>query len=252
MLGEALAFDLTSFIFASTVLGYCAYSDWKTREVSDRLWVFSLPIAWLLTGLRVKLGFLELFQVLFSIGLTVAFAFLLAFLSFWGDGDFKAFWFLASAYPVWPRFVKPVFPLTFTPFPIAVLFTTLILSVAVVPHNWIRNLIYKLKHGKIFSKDAPFRLRFAAVSLGYIAKRESLKNNPKIFPLETVTNGKRRFKFFVGVPEETEIDIEKLHERLFVAPLLPFLSFTFPALILSTFIGDILATLILKILGTPF
>ena len=159
-----LATDVAVFIFALTVFSYSAYSDWKAREVSDRLWIFSLPAAWLLTGLRVKLGFLELFQVLFSIGLTVAFAFLLAFLGFWGGGDFKAFWFLASAYPVWPRFVKPVFPLTFTPFPIAVLFTTLILSVAVVPHNWIKNLFYKLKHGKIFSENVPFRLRFAAVS----------------------------------------------------------------------------------------
>ena len=77
------------------------------------------------------------------------------------------------------------------------------------------------------------------LSPGYTAERKSLKNNPKIFPLETVVAGKRMFKFFVGVPEETEIDVEKLPERLFVTPLLPFLSFTFPALILSTFIGDI-------------
>ena len=71
---------------------YASWSDYKTREVSNRVWAFYAPLALFLSLAELLLyepSKLPLFGL--SFGLTVVIAFLLFFSGGFGGADSKAF-----------------------------------------------------------------------------------------------------------------------------------------------------------------
>jgi hypothetical protein len=100
---EAAKVCLTLFSFL-----YASYSDYKTREVSNSVWILFAPPAFALT-------FAELFLFDFSalpffglcFGLTAAFAIILFYAGGFGGADAKALMCLALALPFHPQELFP-------------------------------------------------------------------------------------------------------------------------------------------------
>ena len=87
-------------IISLIFLLYASWSDYKTREVSNRVWVFYAPIALILSLTEILIydsSLLPFFGL--SVGLTVLIAFLLFYSGGFGGADSKAFMCIALALP---------------------------------------------------------------------------------------------------------------------------------------------------------
>ena len=109
---------------------YASWSDYKTREVSNTVWIVFAPIAFVLTFLEIYIyEFSELTLQLslygMCFGLTAAFAIILFYSGGFGGADAKALMCLALALPFHPEnLIKPFFseasPISQTFFPITI------------------------------------------------------------------------------------------------------------------------------------
>ncbi|MCD6241735.1 prepilin peptidase, partial [Candidatus Bathyarchaeota archaeon] len=87
-------------------LGYASWSDIKTREVSNKVWLLYAPLGLMLTlfeGLLYEDYDYWLFAGI-SIALTFTLAVSLFYLGAFGGADAKAFMCLALAFPTYPKF----------------------------------------------------------------------------------------------------------------------------------------------------
>ena len=92
-----------SILVSLGVLFYSSWSDYKTREVSNRVWVIYAPIALGLT--LAELFLFEPSKLLFfgiSVGVTVGLALLLFYAGGFGGADSKALMCIALALPFAP------------------------------------------------------------------------------------------------------------------------------------------------------
>src|SRR5512136_1516070 len=89
---------------------YASWSDYKTREVSNRVWAIYAPIALTLSLVEFLLfdpSKLPLFGL--SVGTTTAIAILLFYSGGFGGADSKALMCIALALPFFPEILTPVF-----------------------------------------------------------------------------------------------------------------------------------------------
>jgi len=94
MFGYALAF---------AVLAYASYSDVRTREVSDLVWLAGYPAALALSLFEVSSGTLPLAALLASVGFSVCASAALLRLGLFGGADALALTFIGLAAPAYPR-----------------------------------------------------------------------------------------------------------------------------------------------------
>jgi len=120
-----LMLELVRFIPLLFVIGYAAYSDYKTGEVPNKVWLYTI-IGGLLTALETAIFFsipLLLFNLL-VIGFCVGIGFLMFHLG-GGGADSKAFMTIGISAPLFPlwSFLWPI------PLPFVVMFIAAILAV---------------------------------------------------------------------------------------------------------------------------
>lgn len=99
-------------IFISLILfGYCAFTDFKYREINNRVWIYFTPIGITLTLLSIAMEQLSFLNVLLSITVSSVFALVLWFLGGFGGADAKALITLALLLPLGFSTTTPYFPL---------------------------------------------------------------------------------------------------------------------------------------------
>src|SRR5690554_5172777 len=125
----------TIFIAAKILLSlaflfYASWSDYKTREVTNRVWAVYAPTALILSVAEIliieydPLSKLALFGL--SFGLTAAFAIILFYSGGFGGADSKALMCIALALPFstetlfTPIFASGISPLSQTLFPLTI------------------------------------------------------------------------------------------------------------------------------------
>jgi len=85
---------------------YASWSDIKTREVSNKVWLLYAPLGLMLTLFEGLLY--EDYDYWLFVGISVALTFTLAvslfYLGAFGGADAKAFMCLALAFPTYPKF----------------------------------------------------------------------------------------------------------------------------------------------------
>ena len=103
-------------------LVYASWCDYKTREVSNKVWVIFGPLALLLTGVQILLFSSQPVQMVtfyvLSFAITSGLAITIFYVGGFGGADAKALMCIALALPVYPEhlmshsvgFVSPLFP----------------------------------------------------------------------------------------------------------------------------------------------
>jgi len=240
---------------------YASWSDNKTREVSNTVWLVFAPIAFVLTFTEIyvyEFSQLPLFGVCF--GLTALFAIVIFYAGGWGGADAKALMCLALALPFYPASlgtplsgeISPIsqklFPLTV--FSNSVLFAAL-MTLVMVGYN----LVWRLRTGrKLFEKYENGSVARKALILvtGYKVPVQKLKEKWHVYPLEDVEEDaesglKRKL---VTIPKDEGRDAVvgrlddavkngKISDMIWATPGLPFLIFLTAGLIMALFVGDI-------------
>ena len=263
----------SSIIVSLVILLYASWSDHKTREVSNRVWVIYAPIALALTLSELLL--FEPSQLPFyglSFGVTVGLAFLLFYVGGFGGADSKAFMCIALALPFapltlfTPLLAEAISPTSQIIFPITIFGNAVLFAAASCIYIILRNLIWhkktktKMFQGTLASES--IAKKFIVLITGYKMSISKVKEKWHIFPLEDIeddlVNIKRKL---VVVPYDDE-GREKIVERLskavqeskidsyvWATPGLPMLIFVTLGLVVALFLGDFVWLLVRFILG---
>ncbi|MBI4362365.1 MAG: prepilin peptidase [Euryarchaeota archaeon] len=145
-------FDVERTLIAGLLLAYACYADWRTRRVSNRVWLLMGAAGAALTileffGTNTALHPVLLRQALVSIGLMYPFAWLLWRMHAMGGADAKALMALALLYPTYPR-MGPGLPLGTTPpfelFAFTLFGNSVLLSLTTI--LWMIALNHRLKN----------------------------------------------------------------------------------------------------------
>ncbi len=252
---------------------YASWSDYKTREVSNRVWAFYAPLA-----LALSLGELLLYDTSklpffgLSFGVTAAFALLLFYTGGFGGADSKALICIALALPFFPEApFKPIFaagisPLAQNLFPLTIFSNAVLFAAASCLYMLLRNLIWRIKTGrKLFEgtlATESIGKRILVVITGYKVSIFKLKEKWHVYPMEDIKEVDEdpvKRKLVVVPKDETRdkiverlsqaVDAGKIDSYLWATPGLPMLIFVTIGLIVALLIGDIVWLLVCFVLG---
>lgn len=264
MLRLIIIFETTELILALTLLVYASWSDYKTREVSNKVWIVFAPSAFVL-----KIGELFLYdpsQVFLyglSFSLTAVFAIILFYLGGFGGADSKALMCLALALPLYPEeLFKPILAEGISPvsqflFPMTVFSNSVLLAAATGIFLLLHNIFWHKKTGKkIFEgslKRESFGRKIVVLITGYKVPVAKLKEKWHIYPMEDVEeNGGNGLKRKIVVIPRDEgrngiigrlakaVESGSISDAVWATPGLPMLIFITVGLIVALLFGDII------------
>jgi len=249
---------------------YASWSDYKTREVSNMVWILFAPLAFTLTFLEIYIGY-EFSQLLcygMCFGLTAAFAIILFYSGGFGGADAKALMCLALALPFFPfpeSLFKPlsgeISPILQVFFPITVFSNSVLLAAATAVYMFLRNVFWHKRTGrKLFEEghqNESLGRKILVLITGYKVSVNKLKEKWHLYPLEdTEENPEKGFKRkLVLIPKDEDrntiverltqaVEAGKIQDTIWATPGLPMLIFITAGLIIALFFGDIVWTCI--------
>jgi archaeal preflagellin peptidase FlaK len=264
-----IIFSAAKVTLSLAFLIYASWSDYKTREVSNRVWMFFAPIALALSLTELLLYDLQRLPWFgISFGLITVFALLLFYAGGFGGADSKALICIALALPFFPeKLFTPVFtegisPLAQNIFPFTIFSNSILVAVASV----IVVLLINVKR-RLTTSEKIFEGTLSAESLGkkilvlmtgYKVPLAKLHDKWHVYPLEDVEEGngetvlKRKLVIMPKDEGRQEI-VERLSQAVeagridayvLATPGLPMLIFITVGLIIGLFLGDIVWLLI--------
>ncbi|UCF45059.1 MAG: prepilin peptidase [Candidatus Bathyarchaeota archaeon] len=264
----------TKVTLSLAFLLYASWSDYKTREVSNRVWAFYAPLALFLSLVDLLLYKSSdwLFFVL-SIGFTIILALCLFYSGGFGGADSKALMCIALALPFFPEtlftpvFASGISPLSQNLFPLTIFSNAVLFAAASGIYMLLRNLIWRVATGvKIFGGTLgteSIGKKILVLITGYKVSITKLKAKWHIYPMEDIEieNGENLLKRkLVIVPRDEHrdeiverlskaVDAGKIDAYVWVTPGLPMLIFITLGFIVALLFGDIVWALVSFILG---
>ena len=261
-------------IFSIAILIYSSWSDYKTREVSNRVWLIYAPPALFLSLIELLFyepGKLPTFAL--SLGLTTVIALVLFYSGGFGGADSKALICIALALPFFPEAIAtPVLSIGFSPlsqiiFPLVILSNSVLFAAASGFYLFFHNIFWHfLKDRKIFEgtlSNESIGKKIVVLITGYRLPVSRLEEKWHIYPMEDIEeNGSEGFvkRRLVILPRDEGRDEivkrlsdarsrGKMEDYVWATPGLPMLIFVTLGLIVALSFGDIVWMLISSILS---
>jgi preflagellin peptidase FlaK len=257
-----LILDIARISITLAFLVYASFSDYMTREVSNRVWMVFAPVTFVLTF--TELFIFEPSQLLFygiSFGLTSAFAIILFYSGGFGGADAKALMCLALALPFYPGTLlapisRQISPISETFFPVSVFSNSVLFAAATAVYMLLRNVYWRQGTGrKLFGnglEGESIGRKTLVMITGYKVSISKLKDKWHLYPMEDAeedAENKLRRKLLV-VPKDEGRDaivsrLSKATEEgtiqnaVWATPGLPMLIFITAGLIVALVVGDI-------------
>ena len=252
---------------------YASWSDYKTREVSNRVWAIYAPIAIALSLSDLLLydpSKLALFGV--SVGFTVGLALLLFYSGAFGGADSKALMCIAFSLPFAPiTLFTPILANSLSPvsqfiYPLTIFSNAVLFAAASGLYMILHNFVWHKKNGKeMFTGTLAHESVWKKILIlitGYKVTIAKLKEKWHVFPMEDVeSEGENTLKRkLVVIPSDDRRDgiVERLSNAaqagkidtyVWAAPGLPMLIFITLGLIVALLCGDIVWLLVRLILA---
>lgn len=250
---------------------YSSWSDYRTREVSNWVWIFYAPPAFALTFAELFLfspDLLPFYGLCFL--LTSVFAIILFYAGAFGGADAKALMCLALALPFHPQHLAtPLFdasPLMQFFFPLAVFSNSVLLATLSAVYMLFRNLLWRLGTSKpLFEGDlqsASKARKLLVLMTSYRTPLGRLKEKWHIYPMEDIekaADGKIRRKLELFPRDEGRdavvdrlskaVEAREINELVWATPGLPMLIFVTVGLIIALFLGDMVWAMVRFFMG---
>ena len=259
--------DGARIVLCLSFLVYASWSDYKTREVSNKVWAILGPTALALTAFQFLVYSNQPIQFvtnyILSFAITAGLSLAVFYVGGFGGADAKAFMCIALALPFYPsyllsqpsNFVSPLFPIT--------IFTNSVLLGALsVFYALFRNIIWNIRNrGSIFAGFETETIGHKIVVLisGYKVKLSKLEKGHILLleNVEVTEDGEKKRKLLAFPKYEEQEDIisrikENIKEEnleVWGTPGLPLLIFVTLGLIIALAYGDIVWVLLGSILA---
>jgi preflagellin peptidase FlaK len=243
-------------------LAYASWSDYKTREISNNVWVAFGPIALILTLAQIlffpsiSIGgnisqSLAYYGLSFSI--TSIFSIILFYVGAYGGADAKALMCIALAMPFPPDLANPLSGFVSLFFPITVFSNGVIIAVFSVFYALGRNLLWRFKENRRFFEgyeNVSIGHKILTLLCGYKVSIKKLKES-FLYPLEDFRinqQGKKR-RYLLLFPKDEDrdniiervakaVDKGEIKSPVWATPGLPMLIFITLGFILALIVGD--------------
>jgi len=265
-------FDAARTALTLSFLFYASWSDYKTREVSNTVWVLFAPLAFALTFAELYMfdfDLLPFYGICF--GLTASFAIILFYAGGFGGADAKALMCLALALPFYPKnLLTPLLgenalAISQFFFPITVFSNSVLLAAATAIYMLLHNIIWHQRTGKkLFDEEhvkESFGRKLLVLMTGYKVSVNKLKEKWHLYPLEDLEDSEDGFKRkLVLIPKDESrnaiverlakaVETGKIQDTVWATPGLPMLIFITAGLIIALFFGDIVWIFVRFLLG---
>jgi preflagellin peptidase FlaK len=257
------------------VLFYASWSDYKTREVSNRVWTIYAPIALLLSLAEILLYEQDILSKLtlygLSFGVTAIFAIALFYSGGFGGADSKALMCIALALPFstqmlfTPLITSGVSPLSQNLFPITIFSNSVLFATASGIYMLLRNFVMRVLTGKKLFEGSlgneSIGKKLVVLITGYRVPVAKLKEKWHVYPMEDLeTDGDQLNRKLVIVPRDEgrneiverlsdAVDSGKISDLVWATPGLPMLIFITIGLIAALLFGDLVWILVSSVLG---
>lgn len=236
-----LLFPELRILSVGVMLLYASISDWRLREVSDRLWVVFGAAGLGINAVNYLLGLSipEIATVLISIAATTVVAVSFYYIRMYGGADAKALIVISILLPV---YMPPsgIHSLT----AIIVLTNGTLISLVVPGSFSVYNLLRILSGDKIFegfAHETTLR-KFFASFMGFRVRDASKRRF--LWAMEKKVNDKRRFEFSLLKDEPPMVTGEA-----WVTPGIPLIIFLSAGFLAVFLVGDIIAAFFFYVLG---
>ncbi len=268
-------FAAARIIVTMVFLVYASWSDFKTREVTNKVWVVYAPIGLILSLAELLIyepSQLGLFGL--TVGVTIGFALLLFYTGGFGGADSKALMCIAVTLPFFPSsLLVPLLPGGTSPlsqvlFPITILSNAVLVAAASAVYLLLRNIARKARSGKplfdgTLSQESWGR-KIVVLVTGQKFPISTLKAKWHIYPLEDITETENNVDLpkrnLLVVPRDegrdevlnrlsTAAEKGQIDSKVWATPGLPMLIFVLVGLILALSLGDIVWVLISSLFG---
>jgi preflagellin peptidase FlaK len=256
--------DIAAVLVSLVFLSVGSISDFKSREVDDKVWVAYAPIGGALTVGRLIADPSILLIMGVSAGLAVLVAIGLFYCGLTGGADAKAIMCLGISLPTPPTVWQPLIGFVHPFFPIVVVMMGFICSGLTVAWFGARNFRTYITKGRgmFDGLEHESRMRKAfAFFTAYPTQFSTLKSKFYLYPVEEVVrsygNGAAyiRFKFFLDAETDRDQLISSFTDGIsqigfrglvWVTPGLPMLIFILIGLAVALVIGDPVSTTIVR------
>lgn len=252
--------NLISILVVLAFLGYGSWSDIKTREVSNIVWLLFAPIGATLTVARLYFSPELLWISLGSIIVATSLGLLLFYAGVFGGADAKGLICIGISIPTLPENILAYATLFHPFFPVVVLTNSFLVAISMALYILVRNIFWKYStRGSLFlglEKEPAWKKAFALVS-GYKADFREVEEKIYLYPLEEVVESggavERRLNLFVEAEVERRDMLGKLRPYLeksvispeiWATPGLPMLVFVTIGFILAFVVGDLIFSII--------
>jgi preflagellin peptidase FlaK len=262
-------FDIARIATCLVFFIYASWSDWKKREVSNKVWLIMAPVASALTAVQFIVYnpyLLELFAI--SFGITAALSVALFYVGGFGGADAKALMCLALALPVYPNVLGEVFSFSASfmmiIFPLTVFTNGVLFAAFTVVYSILRNCLWKVHDERdlfVGLEGESFGRKVMAFLTGYKVKASSLEKG-HMYPLEDITVNEKgetvRHLLIMPKDEQSEEIVKrvvtasregKIAGEVWVTPGLPLLIFITVGLIIALVFGNLVWILLRFILA---
>ncbi len=258
-------FDGMRVILTLSFLFYASWSDWKKREVSNKVWAVLGPVALLLTSVQYVLFAKDLIESLVFYGLSCAvmsgLAIILFYAGAFGGADAKALICLSLALPHYPIYLLSSPQPYYSPlFPITVFSNSVLLAAFTVVYALLRNLLWKLKTGsKLFEglETESLGRKLLALLTGYKTHVAKLERYDYLYPLEDIsaTGESPIDRKLLMMPKDEDREkivarildaarTGRIPDKVWATPGLPMLIFITAGLIVALVFGDLVWALL--------
>jgi preflagellin peptidase FlaK len=257
-----IIFEAARTALTLAFLFYASWSDYKTREVSNKVWIIYAPIAFALTFAEIYLyAFSRLPMYGISFGLTAGFAVLLFYSGGFGGADAKALMCLALALPFFPETLftplsGEISPISQFFFPITVFSNAVLLAAATAIYMLLRNVVWRQRTGKRLFEEGlekeSLGRKILVLATGYRVPISKLKEKWHVYPMEDVEEDRDWLKRkLVIVPRDEDrnaiverlikaVESGRIQENVWATPGLPMLIFMTVGLVIALFFGDVI------------
>lgn len=255
---------LLSIILTLTVLSYASWHDYRSREVSNKVWAFYAPLGLTLTLLQIfltnNLTLLPVLGITFAVfaGITIP----LFYLGFFGGADVKAFLCIALAMPFPPYAPFPYLGVVSPLYGMSIFGNAVIVAALTAVVMVLYNLVWYVRTGmKLFEglhHESAIK-KAVALFTGYKMEVSEFKDKLHLAPMEEpsqMENGTviRTLQLFIRTDMDRELIATQIVEllgdqqKIWVTPYLPFIVFITIGFVLTLLVGDILFGMLMMLL----
>lgn len=248
--------EIASIIITLVFLAIGSYFDLKTREVPDRVWLVYGPLGLVLTVYRTFSEPQLLWFTVISIAVTTLLSIGIGFFGLFGGADAKALMCLGLTIPLVPSTFSPVLGYVHPFFPIVVIITSFLCSLAMGFWIGLRNLFNYIRvRSRLFAgleSEARWK-KLIAMATGYPASLPELRSTFYLYPMEKVSEDAgtavRKFQLMTDAESDREqlvtqfvTSLERVGhpERVWVTPGLPMLLFILCGVLVTLIFGDLI------------